>query len=67
MFCLIVCRSPDPAAKDAKIPLEELPRCVQCQGLLRPDVIWFGEALKDEVMQRTKKELEKCDLCLLVS
>ncbi len=25
--------------------LEEVPRCGSCGGLLRPDVVWFGEAL----------------------
>ena len=59
-------RAPDPDANDAKIPLEELPRCQECKGLLRPHVIWFGEPLDSDVMARTHEELEKCDLCLLV-
>lgn len=25
------------------IPLDQLPRCVKCGGLLRPGVVWFGE------------------------
>ena len=25
--------------------LESVPRCERCDGLLRPDVVWFGEAL----------------------
>ena len=41
--------------------------CVECQGLLRPNVVWFGEALDSDVMKTTYKELESCDLCLLVS
>ena len=59
--------SPDPDAKDAKIPLKELPTCVVCNSLLRPNVIWFGEPLDYDIISRTREELRKCDLCLLVS
>lgn len=27
------------------IPIDELPTCPQCKSLLRPNVVWFGEAL----------------------
>ena len=42
-------------------------RCNKCGGLLRPHVVWFGEALDTKVLQKTDEVLEKCDLCLLVS
>ncbi|KAK6174402.1 hypothetical protein SNE40_017687 [Patella caerulea] len=59
---------PDPSAVDAKIPVENLPRCKisGCGGLLRPHVVWFGEALNTEVLDRAGEELDKCDLCLVV-
>lgn len=38
-----------------------------CGSLIRPHVVWFGEALFSEVLQRTNEEMSKCDLCLLVS
>ncbi|XP_028392003.1 NAD-dependent protein deacylase-like [Dendronephthya gigantea] len=55
-------------AVDAKIPLEELPRCTQpgCDSLVRPHVVWFGESLEDEVLKRTNDALHSCDMCLLV-
>ncbi|KAK3611032.1 hypothetical protein CHS0354_022000, partial [Potamilus streckersoni] len=60
--------APDPEAKDAKIPVNELPRCKKggCGGLLRPHVVWFGEGLHREVLAKTNEELEHCDLCLVV-
>lgn len=41
--------SPDPNAMDSKIPVNELPRCAKCTGLLRPHVVWFGEPLDPNV------------------
>lgn len=60
--------APDPEAVDARIPAEKLPRCKKngCGGLLRPHVVWFGEALEEEVLEAAYKELDNCDLCLVV-
>ncbi|KAM9307844.1 NAD-dependent protein deacylase sirtuin-5, mitochondrial [Gastrophryne carolinensis] len=60
--------APDPDATDAAIPVENLPRCEEkgCSGLLRPDVVWFGETLNSNLLEEVEKELEICDLCLVV-
>lgn len=58
--------APDPKAEDARIPDSELPRCVTCSGLLRPNVVWFGEGLDPDVLSRAEDELRTCDLCLVV-
>ena len=58
--------APDPDVKSSKIPIENLPRCTICNGLLRPAVVWFGEQLNPEVLRQTDEELNKCDLCLVV-
>ena len=42
-------------------------RCNKCSGMLRPNVVWFGESLDSEVLLKTDQALAKCDLCLLVS
>lgn len=39
----------------------ELPRCT-CGGLLRPDVVWFGEMLPQEVLHKAFKASENSDL-----
>lgn len=59
---------PELDAKEANIPVENLPRCKEnnCGGLLRPHVVWFGENLDENVLDRTSEELDKCDLCLVV-
>ena len=40
---------------------------MKCNSLLRPHVVWFGEALDNDIMERTGEALEMCDMCLLVS
>lgn len=41
------------------------PRCA-CQGLLRPDVVWFGERLPEEIHERSLQAVESCDLLLVI-
>lgn len=42
-------------------------RCNKCAGLLRPNVVWFGESLDPDVLMSAQQELDQCDLCLVVS
>ncbi|CAG2200598.1 SIR2L5 [Mytilus edulis] len=60
--------APDFEADEDNIPLDELPRCKKagCGGLMRPHVVWFGEALDPSILAKAEEELEKCDLCLLI-
>jgi NAD-dependent deacetylase len=37
------------------------PRCPRCGGLLRPDVVWFGELLPADVLQRAMQATQVCD------
>lgn len=34
-----------------QIPLAQLPMCPECQHLLRPGVVWFGESLPTDILQ----------------
>ncbi|CAG8813161.1 662_t:CDS:2, partial [Racocetra persica] len=34
---------------DINLPIDKLPSCSKCKGLLRPDVVWFGECLDDDI------------------
>ncbi|XP_030737258.1 NAD-dependent protein deacylase sirtuin-5, mitochondrial isoform X3 [Globicephala melas] len=60
--------APEPETQDARIPVEELPRCEEaaCGGLLRPHVVWFGENLDPAILEEAGRELALCDLCLVV-
>ncbi|MCK4613191.1 MAG: NAD-dependent deacylase [Thermoplasmata archaeon] len=53
--------------ENIEVPLSRLPpRCDRCGGLLRPDVIWFGEPLDPETLAKAWRAVEKCDLMLVV-
>lgn len=61
----------DLSDKDVKLPViprESLPRCPECQSLLRPRIIWFGEPLNQSDVGRIHGWLDhgKVDLMLVV-
>lgn len=49
-------------AKNGEIP----PRCPHCGGLLRPDVVWFGESLAAETLQAAWEAAASCQVFLSV-
>jgi len=53
------------AAPSGDAPGLELPTCV-CGALLRPDVIWFGEALEPGNIERAMDAARACDVLLVV-
>lgn len=44
----------------------EIPRCDACGGLLRPDVVWFGEALPTDALEGAFEAAAVADVCLVV-
>lgn len=60
----------DPNVPLPHIPIEELPQCPQCkEGLLRPGVVWFGEALPEKTINSIEywvNTSEKIDLILVI-
>jgi len=45
---------------------EKPPRCPECGELLRPDVVWFGEALPGDAIDRAQALSAACDVMLVV-
>lgn len=42
------------------------PTCPRCGGMVRPDVVWFGEMLPDSEWEQAREDAQKCDLYLVV-
>lgn len=47
-------------------PAEKEPLCGNCSGILKPDVIFFGEALPDRILDEATRRAHSCDLLLVV-
>jgi NAD-dependent deacetylase len=45
---------------------ETPPRCPRCGGRLRPDVVWFGEALPPQAMEEAVTASQGCELFLCI-
>ena len=43
-----------------------MPTCPECGGLLRVDVVWFGEMLPHPVLKAAEAAAEACDVFLVV-
>jgi len=49
-----------------EISLDEVPPLCSCGGVLRPDIVFFGEGIPHDAYSRAVEEAEKCDLMLVV-
>ena len=52
--------------ENREAPLARIPPRCPCEGLLRPDVVWFGEPLPLDLLRRATRALDACDLLLVV-
>jgi NAD-dependent deacetylase len=52
-------------AESHAAPLEEL-RCPECGAWKRPDIVWFGDSLADEVLSWVDAALQSCDLLVSI-
>jgi NAD-dependent deacetylase len=43
-----------------------IPPFCKCGNILRPDVVWFGESLPQEIWQRAMIHASKCDVMIVV-
>lgn len=44
----------------------ELPQCPKCKGLLRPGVVWFGEALPTDTIKKIDNWIESAPVDLIL-
>ncbi len=51
--------------EDCRVPIPCPPRC-ECGGIVRPGVVWFGEALPMDVWHSAEAAVSSCDVMLVV-
>ncbi len=59
------CFDAEHSADEVPLGLEEPPRC-HCGSMLRPSVVWFGEALPPAALHRSTREVQKADVVFVV-
>ena len=61
------CGTENVTMRNEETPLRVIPpRCQRCGALLRPNVVWFGEALPQAALHRAEKLAETCDALLVI-
>jgi NAD-dependent deacetylase len=49
-----------------QVPIPILPSCGGCGGLLRPHIVWFGESLDPNDLDRSEEGLTACEVLLII-
>lgn len=52
--------------KTTRREMDGFPFCEKCQGLMKPDVIFFGEALPEDTLREATWQASHCDLLLVI-
>ncbi|CAL4127521.1 unnamed protein product, partial [Meganyctiphanes norvegica] len=45
---------------------DRIPNCPSCSGLVKPDIIFFGESLPTRFFQLIQSDFPKCDLLIIM-
>jgi len=45
---------------------DDPPACERCGGIMKPDVIFFGEALPEDILEEATRHASRCDLLIVV-
>lgn len=63
---MVRCTECSRVVENRAVPIDILPLCHHCRGLLRPHIVWFGESLAEEDLGHSYAALRSCSLCLIV-
>jgi len=44
----------------------KIPHCITCNGLIKPDIVYFGESLPSRFFQLAQEDFPQCDLLLVI-
>ncbi|MBI3603526.1 MAG: NAD-dependent deacylase [Nitrospirae bacterium] len=63
---LVRCTACGLVEENRDVPIALPPSCRACRGLLRPHIVWFGEALDEKTLDQCMGALASCDVLLIV-
>ena len=56
----------DEVVERAKVENLDDPRCPECQGILKPDAVFFGESLPEKALEEATHYSSNCDLFIVI-
>jgi NAD-dependent deacetylase len=66
VLCWDRCKPSSPRWIDETVPLPNIPPlCPYCGGLIRPGVVWFGEGIDRQVLEKSDAALD-CDIFITI-
>ena len=66
MVCLSCGRRYSAAQVIDRLETEEVPDCEQCRGILKPNVVFFGEQLPQGIFNKAAERAGRCDLLIAI-
>ena len=45
---------------------DRIPHCRRCGGVMKPDIVFYGENLDEALLERGFREFSECDLALVM-
>ena len=63
---MVRCTACQVVNRNDEVPLPDVPSCAECGGLLRPHVVWFGEQLDPDILERAVAATRSCDTMLVI-
>ncbi|XP_065341617.1 NAD-dependent protein deacetylase sirtuin-2-like isoform X2 [Cloeon dipterum] len=49
-----------------KIFADEIPKCISCGGVVKPDIVFFGENLPSRFFRCVEKDFDECELLIVM-
>jgi NAD-dependent deacetylase len=66
VICLSCNKSYPPEEVVQRLKEEEVPDCESCHGILKPDVVFFGETLPQKALTDAANHSANCDLLIVI-
>lgn len=63
---MVRCTACRAVSENREVPIPLLPTCGNCRSLLRPHIVWFGEALDEATLDQCMGALASCEVMLII-
>lgn len=45
---------------------DQIPICTECPGVVKPDIVFFGESLPERFQHCLQEDFQKCDMLIIM-